>query len=69
MRPSVHFATWSQRTCFQILAFMAMEPPTPWSPTGPIGEEKNKVFRSMLPLVARQCGAGAVHGLSRGARR
>ena len=34
---------------FQILGFMAMEPPTELSP-GPIGEEKNKVFRSMLPL-------------------
>ena len=35
---------------FQILAFMAMEPPTALEP-GPIGEEKNKVFRSMLPIV------------------
>ncbi|WP_267389050.1 glucose-6-phosphate dehydrogenase [Sphingomonas sp. GC_Shp_3] len=34
---------------FQILGFMAMEPPTSLEP-GPIGEEKNKVFRSMLPL-------------------
>jgi glucose-6-phosphate 1-dehydrogenase len=34
---------------FQILAFMAMEPPTSLAPE-PIGEEKNKVFRSMLPL-------------------
>jgi glucose-6-phosphate 1-dehydrogenase len=34
---------------FQILAFMAMEPPTSLEPT-PISEEKNKVFRSMLPL-------------------
>ncbi len=34
---------------FQILAFMAMEPPTELAP-GPISEEKNKVFRSMLPL-------------------
>ncbi len=34
---------------FQILAFMAMEPPTSLAP-GPISEEKNKVFRSMLPL-------------------
>ncbi len=34
---------------FQILAFMAMEPPTALEPA-PIGEEKNKVFRSMLPL-------------------
>jgi glucose-6-phosphate 1-dehydrogenase len=35
---------------FQILGFMAMEPPTSLEPK-PIGEEKNKVFRSMLPLL------------------
>ena len=35
---------------FQILAFMAMEPPTSLEP-GPISEEKNKVFRSMLPIA------------------
>jgi glucose-6-phosphate 1-dehydrogenase len=34
---------------FQILAFMAMEPPTALEPVS-IGEEKNKVFRSMVPL-------------------
>jgi len=34
---------------FQILAFMAMEPPTSLEPRS-IGEEKHKVFRSMLPL-------------------
>jgi len=34
---------------FQILAFMAMEPPTALAPA-PISEEKNKVFRSMLPV-------------------
>jgi glucose-6-phosphate 1-dehydrogenase len=34
---------------FQILAFMAMEPPTSLEPD-PISEEKNKVFRSMLPI-------------------
>ena len=34
---------------FQILAFMAMEPPTSLAP-GPIGEEKNKVFRSLEPI-------------------
>jgi glucose-6-phosphate 1-dehydrogenase len=34
---------------FQILAFMAMEPPTSLAPE-PIGEEKNKVFRCLLPL-------------------
>jgi len=34
---------------FQILAFVAMEPPTSLEPQ-PISEEKNKVFRSMLPI-------------------
>ncbi len=34
---------------FQILAFMAMEPPTALEPVS-ISEEKNKVFRSMVPL-------------------
>ena len=34
---------------FQILAFMAMEPPTALEPRS-ISEEKNKVFRSMLPI-------------------
>jgi glucose-6-phosphate 1-dehydrogenase len=34
---------------FQILGFMAMEPPTSLEPK-PISEEKNKVFRSMLPI-------------------
>jgi len=35
---------------FQILGFMAMEPPTNLAPR-PISEEKNKVFRSMLPIL------------------
>jgi glucose-6-phosphate 1-dehydrogenase len=34
---------------FQILAFMAMEPPTALE-SASISEEKNKVFRSMLPI-------------------
>ncbi|UFS61272.1 glucose-6-phosphate dehydrogenase [Subtercola endophyticus] len=34
---------------FQILAFMAMEPPTALEPRA-ISEEKNKVFRSMRPI-------------------
>ncbi len=34
---------------FQILGFMAMEPPTALEPA-PISEEKNKVFRSMVPI-------------------
>lgn len=33
----------------QIVAFMAMEPPTSLEP-GPISEEKNKVFRCMVPI-------------------
>ncbi|WP_347565444.1 glucose-6-phosphate dehydrogenase [Nocardioides sp. IC4_145] len=33
----------------QVLAFMAMEPPTSLEP-GPIGDEKNKVFRSMKAI-------------------
>jgi glucose-6-phosphate 1-dehydrogenase len=35
---------------FQILAFVAMEAPTSLEPV-PISEEKNKVFRSMLPIA------------------
>ena len=34
---------------FQVLGFMAMEPPTALTPTA-IGEEKNKVFRSLSPI-------------------
>ncbi len=34
---------------FQILGFVAMEPPTSLAP-GPISEEKNKVFRSLMPI-------------------
>ncbi len=34
---------------FQVMAFMAMEPPTALTPRA-ISEEKNKVFRSMLPI-------------------
>jgi glucose-6-phosphate 1-dehydrogenase len=46
---------------FQILAFMAMEPPTALEPA-PISEEKNKVFRSMLPLDPRDVVRGQYHG-------
>jgi glucose-6-phosphate 1-dehydrogenase len=35
---------------FQVLAFMAMEPPTALEPRA-ISEEKNKVFRSMVPIA------------------
>ncbi len=46
---------------FQILAFMAMEPPTALEPA-PISEEKNKVFRSMLPLDPRHVVRGQYIG-------
>jgi glucose-6-phosphate 1-dehydrogenase len=46
---------------FQILAFMAMEPPTSLEPQ-PISEEKNKVFRSMLPIEPRDVVRGQYTG-------
>ncbi len=46
---------------FQILAFMAMEPPTALEPA-PIGEEKNKVFRSLLPLDPKDVVRGQYMG-------
>ncbi len=46
---------------FQILAFMAMEPPTALEPR-PISEEKNKVFRSMVPLDPRHVVRGQYTG-------
>jgi len=46
---------------FQILAFTAMEPPTALSPD-PISEEKNKVFRSMLPLDPKEVVRGQYSG-------
>jgi glucose-6-phosphate 1-dehydrogenase len=46
---------------FQILAFMAMEPPTALEPA-PISEEKNKVFRSMLPIEPRDVVRGQYAG-------
>jgi glucose-6-phosphate 1-dehydrogenase len=46
---------------FQILAFMAMEPPTALLPA-PISEEKNKVFRSMLPIDPRDVVRGQYAG-------
>jgi glucose-6-phosphate 1-dehydrogenase len=46
---------------FQILAFMAMEPPTALEPK-PISEEKNKVFRSMLPIDPREVVRGQYNG-------
>jgi glucose-6-phosphate 1-dehydrogenase len=46
---------------FQILGFMAMEPPTALEPA-PISEEKNKVFRSLLPLDPRNVVRGQYTG-------
>jgi glucose-6-phosphate 1-dehydrogenase len=46
---------------FQIVAFMAMEPPTSLLP-GPISEEKNKVFRSMLPIDPKDVVRGQYSG-------
>ncbi|WP_370249536.1 glucose-6-phosphate dehydrogenase [Nocardioides sp.] len=45
----------------QVLAFMAMEPPTSLAP-GPIGEEKLKVFRSMRPIEPAQVVRGQYSG-------
>jgi glucose-6-phosphate 1-dehydrogenase len=46
---------------FQILAFMAMEPPTALEPRS-ISEEKNKVFRSMQPIDVSQVVRGQYEG-------
>ncbi|HUO23475.1 MAG TPA: glucose-6-phosphate dehydrogenase [Caulobacteraceae bacterium] len=46
---------------FQILAFMAMEPPTALEPK-PISEEKNKVFRSMVPIDPKDVVRGQYTG-------
>ena len=46
---------------FQILGFMAMEPPTSLEPS-PISEEKNKVFRSMLPIEPKDVVRGQYTG-------
>lgn len=46
---------------FQILAFMAMEPPTSLEPD-PISEEKNKVFRSLLPIEPADVVRGQYNG-------
>jgi glucose-6-phosphate 1-dehydrogenase len=45
----------------QIVGFMAMEPPTSLDPQ-PIGEEKNKVFRSMLPIQSSDVVRGQYSG-------
>jgi glucose-6-phosphate 1-dehydrogenase len=46
---------------FQVMAFMAMEPPTALD-SDSISEEKNKVFRSMLPLDPRHVVRGQYQG-------
>ncbi len=46
---------------FQVLAFMAMEPPTSLD-SASISEEKNKVFRSMKPLVVEDVVRGQYEG-------
>ena len=46
---------------FQILAFVAMEPPTSLEPRA-ISEEKNKVFRSMQPIDVTQVVRGQYEG-------
>ena len=53
--------TWSSHL-FQVLAFVAMEPPTALAPMA-IAEEKVKVFRSLGPLD-RSRRTGAVRGIS-----
>lgn len=46
---------------FQVLAFMAMEPPTALEPEA-ISEEKNKVFRSLRPIDVDQVVRGQYDG-------
>ena len=53
---------------FQILGFMAMEPPTSLAP-GPISEEKNKVFRSLMPIDPAHAVRGQFVGLPQGRGR
>ena len=45
----------------QVMAFVAMEPPTALEPRA-ISEEKNKVFRSMLPIDPREVVRGQYVG-------
>src|SRR4030088_623953 len=46
---------------FQVLAFVAMEPPTALEPRA-ISEEKNKVFRSLMPIDPRKVVRGQYDG-------
>ena len=52
----------------QIVAFMAMEPPTALEPDA-ISEEKNKVFRSLCPLDVSQVVRGQYDGYRADPRR
>ena len=66
MRGSFYEATGAFRDMvvthlFQVLAFVAMEPPTALEPRA-ISEEKNKVFRSMKPLDPRSVVRGQYAG-------
>jgi glucose-6-phosphate 1-dehydrogenase len=45
----------------QVLAFIAIEPPTALEPRA-ISEEKNKVFRSLMPIDPRNVVRGQYHG-------
>ncbi|MEO7058638.1 MAG: glucose-6-phosphate dehydrogenase (NADP(+)), partial [Lapillicoccus sp.] len=46
---------------FQVLAFVAMEPPTALEPRA-ISEEKNKVFRSLMPVLPQDVVRGQYAG-------
>ena len=48
---------------FQVLAFTAMEPPTALEPKA-ISREKNKVFRSMLPIEPQETVADNTSGIA-----
>ena len=49
---------------FQVLAFVAMEPPVSLS-AGPLRDEKLKVYQSLRPIDVRHVGARAVRGVPR----
>ncbi len=53
---------------FQVMAFVVMEPPTALEPYA-ISEEKNKVFRSMLPIESSNVVRGQYSGYREVARR
>ena len=53
---------------FQVMAFVVMEPPTALEPRA-ISEEKNKVFRSMLPIKSADVVRGQYARLPRRGRR